>query len=113
MPSILKDIFVTVVIAVALFEVLEHVVLPLVVFLVARKRKSSADRSAMVGQIVEVRQWEKTTGLVSLKGELWKAVSDAPLSPGDKVVIRRVDGLAVVVAREYNCEDSGRERRER
>ena len=81
MPSTLKDIFVTVVIAVALFEVLEHVVLPLVVFLVARKRKSSADRSAMVGQIVEVRQWEKTTGLVSLKGELWKAVSDAPLSP--------------------------------
>jgi len=113
MPSTLKDIFVTVVIAVALFEVLEHVVLPLVVLVVTRKRKSSGDRTAMVGQIVEVRQWEKTEGLVSLKGELWKAVSDAPLSPGDKVVIRRVEGLAVVVGREYNCEDSDRERRKR
>ncbi len=95
----LKDLLVTAIIAVGTFEVLEHVVLPLLGLVLKRKRKSPVDRRAMVGQIVEVREWDKSEGLVSLKGELWKAVGDAPLSPGDKVVIRRVEGLTVVVGR--------------
>ena len=32
-----------------------------------------------------------------MNGELWKAVSEVPLLPGDRVVIRKVGGLPLEV----------------
>ena len=95
----MRDLFVTVVIAVLLFEVLEHLVLPLAGLVVKRMRKSSSNKAPFVGQIVEVREWEGTQGLVSLRGELWKAASDGPLTPGDKAIVREIEGLTLSVGR--------------
>jgi membrane protein implicated in regulation of membrane protease activity len=92
----MKDLLVTIVIAVVLFEVLEHVVVPLIGAVVQR-RKSSRRRASLVDQVVEIREWGKGEGLVFFKGELWKAVSDGSLAPGEKAVVRRVEGLTLSV----------------
>jgi len=49
----------------------------------------------MLGKVVEVRQWNKTEGQVVVNAELWRAVSDVPLSRGDKAVIHKVEGLTL------------------
>jgi membrane-bound ClpP family serine protease len=51
----------------------------------------------MLGEVVEVKQWEGTEGQVSIKGELWRAVSEVPLLKGDKAVIQNVEGLTLRV----------------
>jgi len=39
------------------------------------------------------------TGMVKVDGELWRAVTDTPLQQGDKVKIRRVNGLELEVTK--------------
>jgi membrane protein implicated in regulation of membrane protease activity len=51
----------------------------------------------MVGKVVQVRQWNKTEGQVFVNAELWRTVSDVPLSKGDKAVIHSVEGLTLRV----------------
>ena len=80
-----------------LFELIEHVVFPLFLFIKNRKSKSVCGVSAMLGEEAEVKQWQKNEGKVFLKGELWNAVSEVPLLPGDRVVIQNVDGLTLSV----------------
>jgi membrane-bound ClpP family serine protease len=92
-----KDLLVTVVIAVIVFEVLEHVVVPLVGLVIARKRKSASDKTVPAGAVVEVREWKDTEGLVFMRGELWKATSTGSLQPGDRAVVRRREGLTLIV----------------
>jgi len=83
--------------AVVLFEVIEHVVLPLVGFLLSRNRKPIIGAEGMVGEVAEVRFWRKNDGQVFVNGELWQAICAAPLVKGDKVVILAVDGLTLRV----------------
>ncbi len=93
----IKTIILTLVIGVFLFELIEHVVFPLVWFLKGRKRKSVCGASGMLGKVGEVKQWKKNEGKVFVNGELWKAVSGVPFSPGDRVVIQKVEGLTLEV----------------
>ena len=51
----------------------------------------------MLGKVGEIKQWRKTGGQVFVNGELWQAVSAAPLLPGDRVVIQNVKGLTLGV----------------
>lgn len=51
----------------------------------------------MVGKIGEIKYWQESEGQIFVNGELWRAVSDFPLSTGDRVVIQDVDGLTVSV----------------
>ena len=51
----------------------------------------------MSGKVGEIRFWHKSEGKIFVNGELWRAVSDFPLSEGDKAVIQNVDGLTVSV----------------
>jgi membrane-bound ClpP family serine protease len=51
----------------------------------------------MSGKVGEVKQWKKNEGKVFVNGELWKAVSEVPLLPGDRVVIQKVEGLTLEV----------------
>jgi membrane-bound ClpP family serine protease len=80
-----------------LFESIEHVVLPLIWFIKDRKRKSVCGVTGMLGKIGEVKYWQESQGQIFVAGELWQAVSDFPLSAGDRVVIQKVDGLTVHV----------------
>jgi len=51
----------------------------------------------MLEKVGEVRYWEESTGQVFVNGELWRAVSEFPLSAGDRVVVKKVDRLTVTV----------------
>jgi membrane-bound serine protease (ClpP class) len=93
----IKNIIFTLVIGFFLFELIEHVVLPLFWFIMGRKRKSVCGVSGMLGKVGEVKHWKKNEGKVFVNGELWKAVSDVPLLRGDRVVIQNVKGLTLEV----------------
>ena len=91
----MKNIIITLGIGVILFELIEHVVFPLFWFIKDRKKISVCGVAGMLGKMGEVKQWQKTEGQVFVNGELWQAVSDAPLLPGDRVVIQNVGGLTL------------------
>ncbi|MBN1545920.1 MAG: hypothetical protein JW902_04600 [Syntrophaceae bacterium] len=93
----IKTVILTVITGIILFELIEHVLFPFFWFIKDRKRKSVCGTSGMLGKEAEVKQWQKNEGKVFLKGELWNAVSEVPLLPGDRVVIQNVDGLTVSV----------------
>jgi len=93
----IKTIILTLVTGFILFELIEHVVFPLFWFIKGRKRKSVCGVSGMLGKVGEVKQWQKTEGKVFVNGELWHAVSEVPLLPGDRVVIQNVEGLTLEV----------------
>lgn len=93
----MKNILITLGIGVILFELIEHVVFPLFWFIKEGKKKSVCGVAGMLGKVGEVKQWQKTEGQVFVNGELWQAVSDAPLLPGDRVVIQKVEGLTLGV----------------
>ncbi len=93
----IKTILIALVVAFVLFEFVEHVVFPLVWFILGRKRRSISGAEGMLGKVVEVKQWYKTEGQVFVNGELWRAVSDVPLLKGDKALIHDVEGLTLRV----------------
>ena len=93
----IKNMLIALIVAFVLFEIIEHVVVPLVGFLLVRKRRSISGAEGMVGKVVEVKQWTTNEGQVFVNGELWKAVSDVPLLKGDKAVIHNVEGLTLRV----------------
>jgi membrane-bound ClpP family serine protease len=93
----IKKIIVILVIGFILFEVIEHIVIPLVFTFIKRKKKSLTGVDSLLGEVVEVGQWKETEGQVFIKGELWRAVSDDPLMKGDKAIIQNVEGLTLKV----------------
>lgn len=92
-----KTVITGLVIGFILFEVIEHVVLPIVFYFMKRKQKSVTGIESFPGEVVEVRQWNETEGQVIVRGELWKAVSDAPFMKGDKAIIQSVKGFTVKI----------------
>jgi membrane-bound serine protease (ClpP class) len=52
---------------------------------------------ALVGMSAEVVEECAPRGRVRLRGELWTAVSSAPATVGETVVVRAVDGLRLEV----------------
>ncbi|MCJ7684208.1 MAG: hypothetical protein MUO68_07930 [Desulfobacteraceae bacterium] len=93
----METIILTLVIGFVLFELIEHMVFPLFWFIKDRKRKSACGVPGMLGKVGEVKQWRNNEGRVFVNGELWQAVSTAPLLPGDRVVIQNVKGLTLGV----------------
>ena len=92
-----ETIILTLVIGVVLFELIEHVVFPLFWSIMGRKRKSVCGMTGMLGKVGEVKQWKNNEGKVFVNGELWQAVSEVTLVPGDRVVIQNVEGLTLKV----------------
>ena len=93
----MKNAIIILAIGFLLFEVIEHVVLPLIWFIKDRKRRSICGVTGMLGKVGEIKYWKESEGQIFVNGELWRAVSDYPLSAGDRVVIQKVDGLTVNV----------------
>jgi membrane-bound ClpP family serine protease len=80
-----------------LFELIEHVILPLIWIFKDRKKASISGVTGMVGKIGEIKFWQESEGQVFVNGELWHAVSTAPLCPGNMVVIKNIKGLTLEV----------------
>jgi membrane-bound serine protease (ClpP class) len=94
-----KEIIITLVAGFVIFEVLEHVVFPLVWSFVQRRKGSVCDVSSMIGKVGEIKQWQGLGGKIFINGEIWNAISDIPLFQGDKAVIERVEGFVLTVKR--------------
>ena len=92
-----KSILITLVVGFLLFEFAEHLLLPLVWFILGKRRGSISGAEGMLGKVVEVKQWNRNVGQVLVNSELWRAVSDIPLAEGDEAVIYAVKGLVLKV----------------
>ena len=93
----MKNAIIILLTGILLFEVIEHVVFPVIWFIKDRKKKSACGATGMLGKVGEIRYWEESAGQVFVHGELWGAVSEFPLSAGDRVVVKNVDRLTVTV----------------
>jgi membrane-bound serine protease (ClpP class) len=93
------EIIVFVLGAVLLFELVEHVVLPIAAAVAARKRPAVTGAEGMVGKKAVVKRWRGSEGQVVVDGEPWTATSEHALAPGETVDIRRVQGLTLLVER--------------
>lgn len=80
------------------------VFLAVVVQLVIRARKQAytMGEAAMIGLVGKVRKWQDDHGEIMVRGEIWSARSDAPMTlrPGDLVRVVRSSGLQLLVERE-------------
>jgi len=84
--------------AVLMFELAEHVIIPLVWLAFGRKRRPGRVLEQLVGQEAEVSRWQRNRGQVFVRGEIWEAVSQDSLQPGDKAVIQKAEGLTLTVS---------------
>ena len=93
----MKNVIIILVIGFIAFEFMEHVVFPLFWSIKNRNRTSVSGVTGMLGKVAEVKRWHKAEGQVFLNGELWRAISDVPLSAGDKAVVQELEGLTLRV----------------
>jgi membrane-bound serine protease (ClpP class) len=93
----MKNVIMILVIGFVVFELIEHVVFPLFWSIKNRKKRSVCGVTGMLGKVAEVKQWQTNEGQIFVNGELWRAVSDVPLSTGDKAIIQDVEGLTLRV----------------
>jgi len=91
----LETIIIVVIICIIVFEVIEHVAIPLFWFVFKGRKKSDYGVPGMIGKVVEIKQWNNTEGQVWVNGELWRAVCDVPLTQGRKAVILDIEGLTL------------------
>jgi membrane-bound serine protease (ClpP class) len=78
--------------------------------LATRRLRSPSGREALNGRCGVVRSWENGDGQVFVDGALWRARPSWPdaeeqLTPGDTVVVERVNGLTLAVRRAEEWED--------
>lgn len=95
--DIMLKILIILVIGYVVFEIIEHVVLPLFWLITNRRKKSMTGVAGMLGEVGEVKKWSESEGKIFVKGELWNAISEVPLSPGEKAIIQAVEGLTLRV----------------
>ncbi len=79
------------------FEVFEHLILPLVGKIFWKSKRHLTGSEGMIGKTGRVLAWSQNEGKVSVQSEIWNAVSEAPLSPGDLVIVEGIAGLTLKV----------------
>jgi membrane-bound serine protease (ClpP class) len=92
-----KSVMIMLAVGFLLFEFIEHVIFLLIWFIKDRKKKSVCGPTGMLGKVGEIKYWQESEGQVFVHGELWRAVSQFPLSPGDRAIIQKADGLTLSV----------------
>jgi membrane-bound serine protease (ClpP class) len=63
----------------------------------ALRRRPATGREEMIGLVGVARTTLAPDGQLAVRGELWEAVSDQPVSAGDEVEVTAVDGLRLRV----------------
>ena len=94
----MKEVMITLLVCVVIYEIFEHIILPLFWTIRYHKRKSAYGPSGMIGKKCVVKAWQGTRGKVSVGGELWNATSKSPLIPGSETVIRDINNLTLMVS---------------
>jgi membrane-bound ClpP family serine protease len=97
--SVIKKTLIIIGIGILVWELTEHVLLPLIWYVIHGKRKPLVGMESMIGREVEVATWENLDGQVSFRGVLWTASSDDCLTPGETAVIEEANGLILRIKR--------------
>jgi membrane-bound serine protease (ClpP class) len=63
----------------------------------ARRRRVMTGREEMIGSIGVVQDWSGSRGHVFVHSERWRAISEAPLQPGDRVRTTHLENLTLTV----------------
>ena len=63
----------------------------------AMRRPAATGREELVGMVGIVKTPLAPQGQVAVRGELWEAISEAPLQPGEKAEVTGIDGLRLSV----------------
>ena len=90
-------LFLSLAAAVLVFEIVEHVIFPLVWSLKARRRPFLTGVESLYGKRAHVVCWTETSGVVMVDGERWHAESSRSFSPGDVVRITGSPSLILTV----------------
>jgi membrane protein implicated in regulation of membrane protease activity len=93
------EIIITLAAGFVLFEIIEHIVFPLIWSIIQKRKPSVCDVSSMVGKVGEVKQWQDLEGKIFIDGEIWNARSSIALSIGEEAIIERVEGFVLTVKR--------------
>jgi len=83
----LKTVIITAIICFIVFELIEHVIFPLLWLILKGRKRSNCGVMDMIGKFVEIKQWNKTEGQVQINSEPWRAVCEVLLPIGGKAVI--------------------------
>jgi len=94
----MKEAITTLLVCVVIYEIVEHIILPLFWAIQYRRRKSAYGPSGMIGKRCVVKEWKGTRGKVWVGGEFWNATSESQLVPGSETLIRDVRNLTLVVS---------------
>lgn len=90
-----------------LFEIIEHIIVPLIwLVFKGKSRKSHRLQEDLTGRVALIKEWHKNKGLVELDGEYWSAFSEFRFRPGQKVYIKNREGLKLHVLPYENKSDS-------
>ena len=89
------ETIIIIIICFIVFELIEHVFIPLIWVIKDRNKRSNYGVTGMIGKVVEIKRWDKTEGQILIHSELWKAVCEVPLSVGGKAIIQDVEGLTL------------------
>jgi len=102
----MKSGLITIFICLVIYEIFEHLILPLFWMIRYRKRKSSCGPSGLIGKRCLVKKWDGNSGKVQMESELWNAVGQLPLIPGDEVVVQDLEGLTLRVSASERLPDT-------
>lgn len=69
----------------------------MMMFARSRRRPVVSGQEEMIGLEAEVIRWSGTEGTVRAHSEMWKAASTTALEPGQRVRVRKMDGLVLIV----------------
>ena len=94
----MKSIIIFFIIGLLIFELIEHVVFPLIFSIKNRKKSPLCGVTGMPGKVGEIKYWHKSEGKIFINGELWRATSQIPFTEGDKAVVLELNGLTLSVA---------------
>lgn len=92
------ELLVAVIAVVAVYELFEHVILPLVIARAHRGRAGLTGPDGLIGREVVVRRWSGREGSVQVNGELWSAECRTPLVAGTTATVAEVRNLVLVLA---------------
>lgn len=94
----MKSALITIFICIVVYEIIEHLILPLFWMIRHRKRKSSVGPSSMIGRKCLVKKWDGNRGKVQVGSELWNATAESQLNPGEEAVIQDIQGLTLTIS---------------
>jgi membrane-bound serine protease (ClpP class) len=63
----------------------------------AQRRRATTGAAGMLGEVAVATTALQPVGWVSVHGERWKALADAPVEPGERVTVTAVEGLTLQV----------------